>query len=211
MAILNFLDAKNVLFTRGVSFDLKQYLFVAQVVLGEDAPTAYAMVYDASNFVRETGTEDELDYIQGFKKEADVMLQQQECVQLKEYLEDSYQSDIQAKASTLEDYKFSGADIQQLLANLLHNRVGDNDSLDDASVKDVISLVKMMYEQGALDSGDSFQKHFIQIHPPFNALCTQCNREFDAHAGINCRCPHCGQVYQWSESERRFYPQPSKL
>ena len=209
--MLSYLDTKNVLFTRGISFDAKQYLFVAQVVLGEDAATAYAMVYDAANFAREIGTEDEQEYIAKFTKPAEVMLQQQECVHLKDYLEDAYQSDIQAKASTLEDYKFSGADIQQLLANLLHNRVGDSGSLDDASVKDVISLIKMMYEQGALDSGDSFQKHFIQIHDPFNALCTKCGHEFEAHAGIHCKCPHCSQVYQWSEDERRFYPDISTL
>ena len=209
--MLSYLDTKTVLFTRGVTFDLKQYLFVAQVVLGEDAATAYAMVYDKKNFVKTIGTDDEQEYLAKFKKDADVMLQQQECLHLKEYLEDAYQSDIQAKASTLEDYKYSGSDVQQLLANLLHNRVGDGDSLDEASVKDVISLLKMMYEQGALDSGDTFQKHFIQIHDAFNAVCTSCNREFEAHAGIDCICPFCKQVYHWSEDERRFYPNVSKL
>lgn len=209
--MLSYLDTKNVLFTRGVTFDLKQYLFVAQVVLGEDATTAYAMVYDTKNFVKETGTEYEQEYLSKFKKDADVMLQQQECIHLREYLEDAYHSDIQAQASTLEDFKYSGSDVQKILANLLHNRVGDGDSLDEASVKDVISLLKMMYEQGALDSGDTFQKHFIQIHDAFNAVCTNCNHEFEAHAGIDCICPHCRHVYRWEESEHRFYPAVAKL
>ena len=209
--MLSYLDTKTVLFTRGVTFDLKQYLFVAQVVLGEDASTAYAMIYDKKNFVKMTGTDDEKEYLAKFTKDADVMLQQQQCQHLKEYLQDAYQADIQAQASDLKDYKFSGADVQQLLANLLHNRVGDSESLDDASVKDVISLIKMMYEQGALDSGDSFQKHFIQIHDPFNALCMNCNHEFEAHAGIDCICPHCKQVYRWAEDEKRFYPNAAKL
>lgn len=209
--MLNYLDTKNVLFTRGVNFTVEQYLFVEQVVLGEDATTAYAMIYDRENFVKETGTEDEQEYLVKFTKDADVMMQQQECKHLYDLLKDNYQSDVQASASTLEDYKFSGTDVQQLLANLLHNRAGSADSLDDASVKDVISLVKMMYEQGALDSGDTFQKHFIQIHDKFNALCTNCGREFDAFSGIDCVCPHCKQVYKWSESENRFYPKPSKL
>lgn len=209
--MLNYLDTKNVLFTRGVNFDIKQYLFVTQVVMGEDKATAYAMVYDKENFVKETGTEYETEYLSNFTKDAEVMLEQQECKHLFEFLKDSYQSDVQASASTLEDYKFSGSDVQQLLANLLHNRAGSADSLDDASVKDVISLVKMMYEQGALDSGDTFQKHFIQIHDAFNALCTNCNHEFEAHAGIDCVCPHCKQAYRWDEPEKRFYPNPSKL
>lgn len=206
--MLNYLDTKTVLFTRGITFDVKQYLFIEQVVLGEDAATAYAMVYDRENFVRNIGTEDEQEYLAGFIKDADVMLQQQECQHLKDYLSDAYTSDVQAAASTLKDYKFSGAEVQQLLANLLHNR---SQELDDASVKDILSLIKTMYEQGALDSGDTFQKHFIQIHDQFNALCTNCNRELDIYAGIDCRCPHCGQVYRWSESENRFYPSPAKL
>ena len=206
--MLNYLDCKNVLFTRGVSFDLKQYLFVTQVVLGEDKSTAYAMVYDTENFVKEIGTEDELEYLLKFDADASVMLEQQECKHLFEFLNENYQSDVQASASTLEDYKFSGAEVQQLLANLLHNR---SQELDDASVKDILSLIKTMYEQGALDSGDTFQKHFIQIHDPFNALCTNCNREFEAHAGIDCVCPHCKAIYKWSESEKRFYPKFEKL
>lgn len=209
--MLNYLDTKNVLFTRGITFDMKQYLFVVQVVLGEDKTTAYAMVYDRENFVRETGTEEEQEYLAQFTRDADVMLQQQECQHLKDLLEENYQMDVQNAASTLKDYKFSGADVQQLLANLLHNRVGDNESLDDASVKDVISLIKMMYEQGALDSGDTFQKHFITVMPKFNALCPTCNHEFDVVAGVDCICPHCKQVFKWSENEKRFYPQPSKL
>lgn len=209
--MLNYLDTKNVLFTRGVNFDLKQYFFVAQVVMGEDTTTAYAMIYDRENFLKEIGTESEQEYLAKFQKDADVMLQQQECRHLYDFLKESYQADVQASASTLEDYKFSGSDVQQLLANLLHNRAGTADNLDDASVKDVISLIKMMYEQGALDSGDTFQKHFIQIHDAFNALCMNCGHEFEAHAGIDCVCPHCKAVYKWSEQERRFYPQFGKL
>ena len=64
--MLSYLDTKNVLFTRGISFDAKQYIFVAQAVLGEDAATAYAMVYDAAYFAREIGTEDEQEYFAKF-------------------------------------------------------------------------------------------------------------------------------------------------
>lgn len=206
--MVNYLDAKNTLFTRGVSFDIKQYLFVLQVVLGEDKAVAYGMIYDKKNFVKETGEEDENEYLAKIKGEAEVMLQQQECQHLFDLLKESYQADVQASASTLQDYKFSGAEIQQLLSNLLHNR---SESLDDASVKDILSLIKTMYEQGALDSGDTFQKHFITVHNKFNALCTSCNREFDAIEGVDCVCPHCKQVYRWSEEDNRFYPKPSKL
>lgn len=206
--MLNYLDIKSVLFTRGVSFDLKQYLYVVQVVLGEDKSVAYGMTFDRENFVKAIGSEDEDDYLSKVARDAEIMMQQQECQQLFEVLSDEYQLDIQAKASTLENYKFSGAEVQQLLANLLHNR---SQELDEASVKDILSLIKTMYEQGALDSGDTFQKHFITIHDKFNALCPNCNHEIDVFAGVDCVCPYCKQAFKWSEEERRFYPQPNKL
>ena len=206
--MLNYLDTKSVLFTRGVSFDLKQYLYVVQVVLGEDKSVAYGMTFDRENFVRAIGSEDEDDYLSKVARDAEIMMQQQECQQLFEVLSEEYQLDIQAKASTLENYKFSGAEVQQLLANLLHNR---SQELDEASVKDILSLIKTMYEQGALDSGDTFQKHFITIHDKFNALCPNCNHEIDVFAGVDCVCPYCKQAFKWSEEERRFYPQPNKL
>lgn len=206
--MLNYLDTKSVLFTRGVSFDLKQYLYVVQVVLGEDKSVAYGMTFDRENFVKAIGSEDEDDYLSKVARDAEIMMQQQECQQLFEVLSEEYQLDIQAKASTLENYKFSGAEVQQLLANLLHNR---SQELDDASVKDILSLIKTMYEQGALDSGDTFQKHFITIHDKFNALCPNCNHEIDVFAGVDCVCPYCKQAFKWSEEERRFYPQPNKL
>lgn len=206
--MLNYLDTKSVLFTRGVSFDLKQYLYVVQVVLGEDKSVAYGMTFDRENFVKAIGSEDEDDYLSKVARDAEIMMQQQECQQLFEVLSEEYQLDIQAKASTLENYKFSGAEVQQLLANLLHNR---SQELDEASVKDILSLIKTMYEQGALDSGDTFQKHFITIHDKFNALCPNCNHEIDVFAGVDCVCPYCKQAFKWSEDERRFYPQPNKL
>lgn len=206
--MLNYLDTKSALFTRGVSFDLKQYLYVVQVVLGEDKSVAYGMTFDRENFVKAIGSEDEDDYLSKVARDAEIMMQQQECQQLFEVLSEEYQLDIQAKASTLENYKFSGAEVQQLLANLLHNR---SQELDEASVKDILSLIKTMYEQGALDSGDTFQKHFVTIHDKFNALCPNCNHEIDVFAGVDCVCPYCKQAFKWSEEERRFYPQPNKL
>lgn len=206
--MLSYLDTKNVLFTRGITFDINQYLFVAQVVLGEEKSVAYGMIYDRERFLRETSSENENEYLARITRDADVMLQQQECQHLFDLLKEGYQQDVQASASTLQDYKFTGSEVQQLLANLLQNRSQD---LDDASVKDILSLIKTMYEQGALDSGDTFQKHFITVHPKFNALCTACNHEMDVVMGVDCICKNCNQVYQWSEEEGRFYPQPSKL
>lgn len=204
--MLSYLDTKNVLFTRGITFDINQYLFVAQVVLGEEKAVAYGMIYDREKFLRETSSEDESEYLAKINRDADVMLQQQECQHLFDLLKESYQQDVQASASTLENYKFTGSEVQQLLANLLHNRSRE---LDDASVKDILSLIKTMYEQGALDSGDTFQKHFITIPKKYDCICRNCNREMYLVEGVDNRCPACGATYYWRDN--RFYPELSKL
>ena len=206
--MLDYNSTVNVLHTRTIDFTLQQYMFVLQTILGERPEVAYANVYDAAEFNRNVPSEDEEEYLGRFKRDAEVMLEQQECVHLKEYLEGEYQSDIQEQASTLEDFKFTGSDVQKLLNNLLRNR---SESLDNASVKDILSLIKSMYESGALDSGDQFTKHFISVPKKYDALCPKCNRELYAVEGVNIRCAHCGQVYKWSESSERFFPELSKL
>ena len=206
--MLDIRSTQNSLHTITINFTLQEYFFVLQVVLGEDMCVAYANTFDSAEFKRNIPSEDEDEYLAKFKKDAQNLLDTQQCRRLREILEDDFQSEIQAKATTLTDFKFTGNDIQQLLANLLRNR---SETLDEASVRDILALIKSMYDTGALDSGDSFSKHFIQVYPPFNALCTTCNREFDAYPGMDCICPHCNQVYKWSEQEKRFYPNTIKL
>lgn len=204
--MLGYQSIQNALHTRMIDFTIQEYLFVLQVVLGETPAAAYAMIFDEAEFKRNVPSENEDEYLAGFERDAAILLEQQQCKHLREYLESEYQSDIQEKAMTLEDFKFTGADVQKLLSNLLRNR---SDNLDDASVKDILSLVKSMYESGALDSGDSFQKHFITIPKKYDCMCPACNREMYLVEGVDNVCPHCKQVFQWAEN--RFYPIPTKL
>lgn len=207
--MLNYRDTQNALHTRLVDFSLQEYLFVLQTILGEDPCVAYASVFDEKGFKKNVPSEDEEEYLSQFVHKAELMLEQQSCKHLREHLEQEYQSELQSRASTLQNYKFTGEDVQQLLANLLHNRVAD--SLDDASVKDVLSLIKSMYDSGALDSGDAFERHFITIPKKYDALCPACNHELYAVEGIDIVCPHCAQIFKWSETENRFYPEFEKL
>lgn len=204
--MLDFLSTQNALHVRTIDITLEEYLFMAQVVLGEDKRIAYASIYDKEGFKSNVPSEDEEDYLNGFVRQADALLETQSCKHLKEYLEQEYQSEVQSKASTLKDYRFTGAEIQRLLNNLLHDRSED---LSDASVRDVLSLIKSMFENGYLDSDDSFQRHFITIPNKYNALCVNCGHEFYAVQGLDIKCPSCGQVYRWSEN--RFYPEMQKL
>lgn len=206
--MLNFRDTQNALHVRLVDYSPQQYLFVLQVVLGERIEVAYANTFDVQEFKRNVPSEDEEEYLSSLKRDAETMLDTQECRQLRDELEELYQADVQEKASTLKDFKFTGSDVQRLLNNLLKERSQD---LSEASVRDIISLIKSMYDSGALDSGDSFSKHFITVPNKYNALCLNCNREFYAVEGISMKCPHCGATYTWDESQRRFIPEIAHL
>jgi hypothetical protein len=201
--MLDYLSTSNQLHTRLVDFTPQEYLFVLQIILGERPEVAYASVYDTANFKRNVPSEDEEDYLASFKQQAQILLETQNCRQLRDYLESEYQIDVQEKASTLSDYKFTGSEVQKLLNNLLHER---SQELSEASVRDILALIKSMYDSGALDSGDNFQNHFITIPSKYNTICPQCSREGYAVDGLDFRCEHCGCIAKWDENTKRYFP-----
>jgi hypothetical protein len=204
--MLDLLSTQNQLHTRLVDFTLQEYIFVLQVVLGERLEVAYANTFDTQEYKRNVPSEDEEEYLASKRKDAEIMLEQQNCRHLREYLEQEYRSDIQEQASTLKDFKFTGAEVQRLLNNLLHER---SQELSEASVRDILALIKSMYDSGALDSGDSFSQHFITIPKKYDCICSNCNREMYLVEGCDNKCPACGATYYWRDN--RFYPEVSKL
>lgn len=206
--MLDYMNVKRTLHTRGVNIDEKQYLFVLSVVMGERVDVAYGMMFDTKNFKRAIESEECEEYLASIHEDAQARMMLQDERQLQEILSDDYKSEIQAKAMDLEDYSFTTGQVIQILQNLLHERSQD---LENSSVRDIISLINTLANQGALQSGDNFSSHFIQIYPPFDVLCTSCGHEFDIVKGLDGICPNCKQVYRWSEDEKRFYPQPQKL
>lgn len=202
--MVGYFEAVSTMHTRGIVIDEKDYIFTLLVVLGEAPQNAFAFAYDIMDFKKAFGTEDEDAYLSTKKKDAESMLTQQSIVQLKDLLDESYRAQVQSDALNLKDYRFSGQETVQILNNLLKTRIDD---LETSSVKDVVSLLKALSDQGALEMGDGgFSRHFVQISPKFIALCTSCNKEFDAYSGVGAVCPHCHQQYRWSEEEQRFYP-----
>ena len=206
--MLNFTETTQILFGRGITFSIEDYLFCLNLILGEDENVSYALAYDRVGYKKNLGTENEEEYLKTKEQECKDLMQQQRIVQLRQEMEDLYVAEIQGKALNLENYRFTGGQIAQILQNLLHNRVED---LDNASTKDVISLIKLLTEQFGLDGGSDFEKHFIQIYPAYTAVCVSCSKEFEAHAGMGAVCPHCHQQYRWSVEENRFYPEICKL
>lgn len=208
--MIKYREAQNALHVRLIDITPQEYLFVLQVVLGEDVAVAWASVYDTEEFKKNVTEDDEstTEYLQGVLTKAKLQLQQQNCQQLKDFLSEEYQRDIQEKANTLSDFRFTGADIQRLLNNLLHERTQD---LSEASIREVLSLVKTMYDSGILDSGDAFEKHFITIPAKYSIICPRCNHEAYAVEGLDFVCPHCHAVAKWNEEEHRFYPELPSL
>ena len=206
--MLDYLSTSNQLHTRLVDFTPQEYMFVLQVILGERPEVAYSSTYDLANFKRNVPGEDEEDYLASFKQQAQILLETQNCRQLRDYLESEYQIDVQEKASNLKDYRFTGAEIQRLLNNLLHDRSSE---LSEASVRDILALIKSMYDSGALDSGDNFSQHFITVPNKYNTICPQCSREGYAVDGLDFRCEHCGCIAKWDESQHRYFPNLNHL
>ena len=206
--MLSYLDALSALHTRQIMFTPQEYFFVLQVVLGEEPRVSYAMTFDNAEFQRNVPSVNEDDYLDGHVHSAEILLGQQQCIHLREYLEQEYQSEVQSAATNLKDFKFTSSDVQKLLNNLLHDRA---ESLSEASVRDIVSLIKSMYESGALDSGDNFQSHFITVPSKFNVLCPNCNREGSAIEGLSFVCEHCGHVAKWDEGGKRYLPNLTKL
>lgn len=207
--MLSYIDTIQRLHTRGVSFDANQYLFAMQVALGEDLATAYAMIFDAAEFKKHIGTEDEGEYLAKQRRNAEVMMQQQECENIRDLVAESKRSEVQSEASNLKSFKYSSEDVANMLSSLLYER---SSSLEDASVRDIVTLIRELNSQGALDGGgNGFSKHFITVHPHMTSICPVCNRETDVTVGMSCFCTRCGAKFSWSEEEQRYYPNVEHL
>lgn len=206
--MISFNDITQRLFARGVTFSIEDYLFVWNIVIGEDIRVAYALAYDAAAYKKVLGTEEEEDYLDGLQHSASEMFMRESVDILKKELQTAFDVEVQNRSMNLENYHFTGGQLAQILQNLLQNKIED---LDSASTKDVVSLIKLLADQFGIGGDTGFEKHFIQVFPKFNALCTNCNHEFQVAEGLGATCPHCGAKYIWSNEENRFYPQPSKL
>lgn len=207
--MIEFAEALQTMKTRGLNFNVKEFLFALMVTLKESPQSAFALIYEPDEYIEHIGGEHEEAYLFSKEQKANELLQKQNVSQLKELLDESFMEHVQSNALALKDVRFTGKEAVQILNNLLKTRTDD---LESSSVKDVVALLRALSDQGALDMGDGgFSRHFIQINPPFVALCTNCNKEFDAYRGVGAVCPHCHQQYRWSAEEDRFYPEICKL
>lgn len=205
--MVGYLEAINVMHTRSITIDEKDYMFALMVVVGEEPQKAYAFAYDMATFKKHIGTESEDEYLLSKKQEAENTLLKQNITQLKDLLAESLRTQIQSAALNLKDYSFTGQEAVQILNNILKSRIED---IDSASVRDVVSVIKQLTEQGALETGDGgFSRHFITVPKKYDSYCPNCNHELYAVEGLDIKCSYCGQMFKWRDN--RFYPEMQKL
>lgn len=204
--MFDYRDFSNRLHIRGVDFDIKTYLFVLMVCGGEDPAVAYGMTKDEQEFKRHVPSENEDEYFASIRHDAELMLETQECVQLREIIEEEIRSEIQSKATNIKEYKYTSQQIVNMLSSLLADR---SQSLSEASVKDIVQLIRELGALGGFSGTDTFSNHFIQLPARYNIMCPNCNHEGSAVEGLDFRCEFCGAVAKWSEN--RFYPELPKL
>lgn len=207
--MIKYNDIEQALSARGVFFNMQEYLFALAMIVGEEQSMAYALVFRADTYKKVRESEEEKDFLIQCGKESTMLMQQEYYKKLEDELRYQYKKQIQDLALHLDDIELTSSDVKKVLASFLRDRIDDPTS---ASVKELVDLLKM-YQPYLPDdaSATDFQRHFIQVHEPYNALCNNCNREMSAYKGLSCVCEHCGQRYVWDVNEDRFYPQPSKL
>lgn len=207
--MIRYNDIEQILLSRGVFFNMQEYLFALAIVVGEEPKIAYAIVFSWETYRKVRDTDDEKDFLAQCNKDASNIQQQEYFKKLMEELQYQYKKQIQDFALHLDDIELTSSDVKKVLASFLRDRIDDPTS---ASVKELVDLLKM-YQPYLPDdaSATDFQRHFIQVHEPYNALCNNCNHEISAYKGLSCICEHCGQKYIWSKDESRFYPEIGKL
>lgn len=207
--MIDFADIEHTLNARGVYFTQHEYHFALDIIIGTERRVSYAINLDTEEYDKVKGTEDEKDYFAKCEHNAVTLLEKQHIKQLVDELKYRWHKSIQDAALNLDDIELSGSDIKKVLATFLRDRIDDPAS---ASVKELVDLLKMYQPYLPDDSAVSeFQRHFIQVHDPFNALCTNCNHEMQVVKGLTCVCPTCGAKYGWYEDEDRFRPMPAKI
>ena len=87
----------------------------------------------------------------------------------------------------LEDIDFNAEDLRKILAKFLKEKYKD---IDAADAKDLLNAIKIYVDKFG-DSGEDgvakFNRHFIQVYPPYNAVCPNCGKEIDLPRGVNSK------------------------
>ena len=208
--MIDYREIETRLFDRGITISFDDFLFCLLVVNGVEKYHAYAQTIKRKEYEKVAKLPKESAFFNKIKIECDAYMQTQNITQLMDEIDAIHRQNVQAEALQLDDIDLSARDIKNIINKLLKSRVDD---LDGASTKEIIELLKMLLNNFVSDDGldNQFQKHFIQVFEPYNAVCTNCNHEIDVPVGLGFTCPYCGQKYVFNQAEGRYYPKVDTL
>lgn len=191
--------------TRGVdNLSPLDYSFSLMVAIGIDKAQAYMVTIKGKNY--EGKTEEQLiKFKEKCSLEAAELVERPDIKDTIKVLSEDYQKAIKYEALDLEDVDFNAEDLRKILAKFLRSKYTD---IDAADAKDLLNAIKIYVDKFG-DTGDDgiakFNKHFIQVYPPYNAVCPECGREIDLPRGVNSKCKHCEHQFVWNEDKDRYF------
>jgi len=195
-------ETKKTMEMRGIEFTNAQFSFSLFVSIGIDKYDAYklSIVSDKISKIKEDKLSEFEDKV---KNDCDILLGQNNIKVLIDYLKEKYEWQINNAAMNAENIEVTPKMLKNLLGKIIKK---SNDNFDSTAYSDIIKAVSEYIKQFPMDVDDdnSFNKHFIQVMPPFNCICSECNREFDLAPNVSTVCPHCGNKYLWDEENEKY-------
>lgn len=202
--MINYKKTKETMSARGIEFTNAQFSFALMVAVGIDKYDAYKIAIkndDFSNVKKDKFNEFE----DKCKKECDISIQQQNITQLINFLKEKYEYQITEYVSNPQNVEITPKMLKNLIGRMVKKA---NDNFETTSFKEmtdaVNSYIKFFNPDIEDDNDLQFNKHFITVYPSYNAICCNCNKEFDLPANVTSVCPHCGHKYLWDE-EKKIY------
>lgn len=202
--MIRYKDVKEKMSVRGIDFTPTQYSFALMVAIGINKYEAYKIVIIADKLIKIEP--EKLPVLEEkWFKECDIYVQQQSTKALIQCLTESYKAQISEDALKLEDVNITPKQLKNILGKVIMDSQKTNGD-SEVDTEDLIKLINQYMKNFApSDNNDDFEHHFVQIFPPFNFICRECNKEGDAPMGLDFHCPHCGKLYKWSEEEKRYF------
>lgn len=208
--MIDYREIETRLFDRGITITFDDFLFCLLVTNGMEKYHAYAQTIKRKEYEKVAKLPKESAFFNKIKKDCDIYMQTQNITQLMDDMESIYKQNVQAEALQLDDIDLSARDIKNIINKLLKSRVED---LDGSSTKEIVELLKMLLNNFVSDDslGKDFQRHFIQVFPPYNAVCSVCGHEFDVPRNIDAICPYCHTKYVYNKAEDKYFPELNSL
>lgn len=203
--MVNYEQTKSLMKSRGVdNLSPLDFSFSLMVAIGINEIQSYMVTIRGKEY--EKKTEEQIPkFRERCSLEVTDYLERADIKETIRFLRTEHDRNIKDTALQLEDIDFNAEDLRKILAKFLKEKYKD---IDAADAKDLLNAIKIYVDKFG-DSGEDgvakFNRHFIQVYPPYNAVCPNCGKEIDLPRGVNSKCKHCDRQFVWSEEKERYY------